>query len=131
MNHAISLSIVPTYNKILIFVQGMKENNIPAMTMTVLEEGQYAVDFHAQLSTLQAFSICVAVLHGTKATCVTGEERGNRLSHCNSLKMLIEEEVKFLIETVTEEEKRKASKKVEGIKQSYVLNPPFSPIARV
>jgi hypothetical protein len=45
--------------------------------------------------------------------------------------MLIEEEVKFLIETVTEEEKRKASKKVEGIRQSYVLNPPFSPISRV
>jgi hypothetical protein len=43
----------------------------------------------------------------------------------------MEEEVKFFIESVTEEEKRKASKKVEGIKQSYVLNPPFSPIARV
>ncbi|KAJ6695451.1 hypothetical protein OIU74_014552 [Salix koriyanagi] len=114
-----------------LFLQGMKENNIPAMTMTVLEEGQYAVDFHAQLSTLQAFSICVAILHGTKATGVIGEERGNRLSHCDSLKMLIKEEVKFFIEGVTEEEKRKASKKVEGIKQSYVLNPPFSPIARV
>ncbi|XP_034894671.1 uncharacterized protein [Populus alba] len=113
-----------------LFLMGTKEN-IPALTMTVLEEGQYAVDFHAQLSTLQAFSICVAILHGTEATGVTREERGNQLSHCNSLKMLIEEEVKFLIETVTEEEKRKASKKVEGIRQSYVLNPPFSPISRV
>ena len=99
--------------------------------MTVLEEGQYAVDFHAQLSTLQAFSICVAALHGTEATGVAGEERRDQLSHCNSLKMLIEEEVKFLVETVKEEEKRKASEKVEGIRQSYVLNPPFSPISRV
>ncbi|KAB5573568.1 hypothetical protein DKX38_000762 [Salix brachista] len=113
-----------------LFLMGTKENK-PALTMTVLEEGQYAVDFHAQLSTLQAFSICVAALHGTEATGVAGEERGDQLSHCNSLKMLIEEEVKFLVGTVTEEEKRKASMKVEGVRQSYVLNPPFSPISRV
>ncbi|KAJ6426587.1 hypothetical protein OIU84_022230 [Salix udensis] len=113
-----------------LFLMGTKENK-PALTMTVLEEGQYAVDFHAQLSTLQAFSICVAALHGTEATGVAGEERGDQLSHCNSLKMLMEEEVKFLVGTVTEEEKRKASMKVEGVRQSYVLNPPFSPISRV
>ncbi|KAJ6701724.1 DOMAIN PROTEIN putative (DUF3527)-RELATED [Salix koriyanagi] len=68
-----------------LFLMGTKENK-PALTMTVLEEGQYAVDFHAQLSTLQAFSICVAALHGTEATGVAGEERGDQLSHCNSLK---------------------------------------------
>lgn len=100
--------------------------------MKVVEEGQYAVDFHAQLSTLQAFSICVAILHGAETSRATGEERSKQLPHCNSLKMLIEEEVKFLIESVSEEEeKKKVSKTVEEIQQAYILNPPFSPIGRV
>ncbi|XP_065858281.1 uncharacterized protein [Euphorbia lathyris] len=115
-----------------ILLQGAKQK-LPALTMTVVEEGKYAVDFHAQLSTLQAFSICVAVLHRTEASSITsGEERSKQLPHCNSLKVLIEEEVQFLIDAVTEEEKtKKVSKKTEDIQQSYALNPPFSPIARV
>ncbi|KDP25435.1 hypothetical protein JCGZ_20591 [Jatropha curcas] len=115
-----------------LFVQGTKQKT-PALTMRVVEEGQYAVDFHAQLSTLQAFSICVAILHGMEASGTTGGERSKQLSHCNSLKALIEEEVQFLIDAVTEEEKKKkkVSKKKEDIQQSYVLNPPFSPISRV
>lgn len=66
--------------------------------MRVVEEGKYAVDFHAQLSALQAFSICVAVLHSTEASNDTGEERSKQLPHCNSLKVLIEEEMQFSIE---------------------------------
>lgn len=103
---------------------------MPALTMKYVEEGQYAVDFHAQLSTLQAFSICVAVLHDTEASAAFAPERTLQLSQCNSLKALIEEEVKFLIDAVTEEEK-KVAKKVKEISPSYLLNPPFSPIARV
>uniref|UniRef100_A0A2P2ILI9 Uncharacterized protein n=1 Tax=Rhizophora mucronata TaxID=61149 RepID=A0A2P2ILI9_RHIMU len=99
--------------------------------MTVVEEGQYAVDFHAQLTTLQAFSICVAMLHGTEALGAFREEKSKQLPHCNSLKVLIEEEVKFLIEAIAEEEKKKNSKTGEDIQQLYVINPPFSPIARV
>ncbi|KAJ9173613.1 hypothetical protein P3X46_016730 [Hevea brasiliensis] len=113
-----------------LFVQGTKQK-IPALTMRVVEAAQYAVDFHAQLSALQAFSICVAVLHGTEASNDIGEEKSKQLPHCNSLKVLFEEEMEFVIEAVTEEEKKKASKKMEEIQQSYVLNPPFSPIARV
>ncbi|XVE57891.1 hypothetical protein DITRI_Ditri04bG0126500 [Diplodiscus trichospermus] len=109
--------------------QGAKEN-MPALTMTAIEGG-YAVDFHAKLSTLQAFSICVAILHGTETSAAAGEAQNKHLSQCNSLKALIEEEVKFLIESVTEEEKKKVNKKVEAIPSSYVINPPFSPIARV
>ncbi|KAJ4834435.1 hypothetical protein Tsubulata_025650 [Turnera subulata] len=112
-----------------LFVQGSKEK-IPALTMSAAKEGQYAIDFHAQLSTLQAFAICVALLHGTETTTGAGEER-NKLLHCNSLKVLIDEEVKHLIEKVTEEEGKKASKKIEDIQQSYVPNPPFSPISRM
>lgn len=99
--------------------------------MTMVEDGQYAVDFHAQLSTLQAFSMCVSILHGTETSAAAaGQERNNQLSQCNSLKVL-KEEVKFLIEAVTEGEKKKVAKRVKKIQPSYVLDPPFSPIARV
>lgn len=100
--------------------------------MTMVEDGQYAVDFHAQLSTLQAFSMCVSILHGTETSAAAaGTERNNQLSQCNSLKVL-KEEVKFLIEAVTEgEKKKKVAKRVKKIQPSYVLDPPFSPIARV
>ncbi|XP_022760157.1 uncharacterized protein LOC111306614 isoform X2 [Durio zibethinus] len=111
-----------------LFLQGAKENT-PALTMTAIEGG-YAVDFHAKLSTLQAFSICVAILHGTETTVAAGEAQSKYLSQSNSLNVCIEEEVKFLIEAVTEE-KKEVSKKLEAIPLSYVINPPFSPIARI
>ncbi|XP_044484599.1 uncharacterized protein LOC123210363 [Mangifera indica] len=112
-----------------LFVRGAKDNT-PALSMVVLEEGWYAVDFHAQLSTLQAFSICVSILHGTE-TSVARQEKRMQLPHCNSLKMIIEEEVKFLIEAVTEEEKKKVTRRMEESPQPYVINPPFSPMSRV
>lgn len=123
--HAINLSRI----LILICFQGAKDNT-PALSMVVLEEGWYAVDFHAQLSTLQAFSICVAILHGTE-TSVARQEKRMQLPHCNSLKMIIEEEVKFLIEAVTEEEKKKVTRRMEESPPPYVINPPFSPMSRV
>lgn len=99
--------------------------------MRVVEEGQYAVDFHAQLSTLQAFAICVAILHGTSTFSGNGQQKKQQLSQCNSLKMLIEEEVEFLVDSVSTQENTMLSKTKKGTPQSYVLNPPFSPIARV
>lgn len=100
--------------------------------MSVVEEGLYAVDFHARLSTLQAFSICVAILHSTETSGGPMQERNKQLSQCNSLKVLIEDEVKFLIDAVTaEEEKRNVTQRVKEIPPSFVLNPPFSPISRV
>ncbi|EEF51192.1 conserved hypothetical protein [Ricinus communis] len=132
INCAEDVLLIDNQQPLELFVQGTKQK-IPALTMRIVEEGKYAVDFHAQLSTLQAFSICVAILHGAEASSSTGEEKSKQLPHCNSLKVLIEEEVQFLIEAVTKEEekKKKVSKKMEDIKKSYVLNPPFSPIARV
>jgi hypothetical protein len=112
-------------------MQGAKESS-PALTMTFVEEGEYAVDFHAQLSTLQAFSICVAILHGTEASTGGRKDRNKQLSQSNSLKVLIDEGMEFLIEAaVTSEEKTKVTKMVKEIPPSYVLNPPFSPISRV
>lgn len=113
-----------------LFVEGAKEST-PALTMTVVDNGEYAVDFHAQLSTLQAFSICVAIWHGTEASIDAGKDRNKQLSQSNSLKVLINDEVKFLVEAVTTEETMKVTKMVKEIQPSYVVNPPFSPIARV
>ncbi|KMS97870.1 hypothetical protein BVRB_5g123000 [Beta vulgaris subsp. vulgaris] len=114
-----------------LYVQGKKENE-PALTITITEKGKYAVDFHAQLSILQAFSICVAIMHTTEASSLVEQEKSKELLQCSSLKVLVEDEMKILIEAVTEEEKKKVAKTTEQHQQSsFVLNPPFSPIARV
>lgn len=99
--------------------------------MRVIEEGWYSVDFHARLSPLQAFSICIAMLHRTKASIVVGPQRDNLLSKWNSPPVFTGEEVSNLLEAVQAEEKRKVSKKIEEIQPSFKLNPPFSPVARV
>jgi len=96
----------------------------------MVEEGHYAVDFHAQLSTLQAFSICVAILHGTSTSSGPRNEKTPQLSQCNSLKMLLEEDVESFFKSITTK-KKAVCKTPKGIPRSYVPNPPFSPIARV
>ncbi|CAK9142223.1 unnamed protein product [Ilex paraguariensis] len=44
-----------------------------------------------------------------KASIDVGQETDRNSTQCNSLKVLIEEEVTYLIEAVTEEEKKKAN----------------------
>lgn len=103
--------------------------------MSFVDEGQYDVHFHAQLSTLQAFSICVAILHNTEVSdSYRNGENVQQFSHCNSLKMLIDDDIQFLVEAVTEEEEMKVPRLVKEAAtalQSYMPNPPFSPISRV
>lgn len=99
-------------------VQGRKDE-APAFTIKEVKEGKYAVDFHAQLSSLQAFSICVAILHAADA----GHERSEQMLQSDSLRVFAEEEIKHLIDAISEEEKFK-------MEPSFVMNPPFSPIAR-
>ncbi|XP_058200806.1 uncharacterized protein LOC131315645 [Rhododendron vialii] len=113
-----------------LFIQGAKEYT-PALTMKVIEEGRYSVDFHAKLSSLQAFSICVAMLHCTEASSAVRWERDKQSLQCNPLRVFIEEEVKNIIEAIAKEEERKVVKKMEEIPPSFKPNPPFSPIARV
>lgn len=96
----------------------------------MIEEGHYAVDFHAKLSTLQAFSICVAILHGTSSSRGARHEKNQKLSQCSSLKMLLEEDVECFFKSIASE-KKTVFKTPKGIPRSYVTNPPFSPIARV
>ncbi|KAE9614137.1 hypothetical protein Lal_00016724 [Lupinus albus] len=122
--------LMEDYQPLELFIQGAKDSS-PTFSMKIIEEGQYAVDFHAQLSTLQAFSICVAILHGTSAFNVAGHEKNKKLSPCSSLKMLTKDEVELLIKSVTTEENKTVSKTPKRFPQSYVPNPPFSPIARV
>lgn len=97
--------------------------------MRVIEGGKYAVDFHAQLSSLQAFSICVATLHATEAS-PSGREKREPTLQCDALKVSTEEEIKSMVDAIAELEKSKV-KKMEQVVPSFVLNPPFSPIARV
>lgn len=124
--------LMGNYQTLELFVQGAKES-CPTFSMTVVEEGQYAVDFHAQLSTLQAFAICVAILHSTGTFHGTGRQKKQEISQCGSTKMLKEEDqVEFLIDSVNREEKTMSkSKSPKANLRSYVLNPPFSPVARV
>ncbi|KAK6935386.1 Protein of unknown function DUF3527 [Dillenia turbinata] len=112
-----------------LFVQGAKEN-VAALTVTVVEEGHYAVDFHAQLSTLQAFSICVAMLYSKVASNSAEQKKNKQLLPCDSLEMLFQEEMKFIVGAVTEE-KRKLAPTGKEMPPPFILNPPFSPIARV
>ncbi|XP_021754171.1 uncharacterized protein LOC110719528 [Chenopodium quinoa] len=113
-----------------LYIQGGKEN-MPALTIKITEKGKYAVDFHAQLSVLQAFAVCVSIMHTTEASSLVEQEKSKELLQSSSLKVLVEDEVKILIEAVTEEEKKKVAKAAEEHQPSFVLNPPFSPIARV
>ncbi|KAK4422603.1 hypothetical protein Salat_1842800 [Sesamum alatum] len=122
--------LMDNQNQTELFVQGRKDN-VPAFTMRMIEDGKYAVDFHAQLSSLQAFSICIASLHAAEASTVTGQESSKQILQSGSLRVLAEEEVKNTIDAIAEEEKPIVNKKTEEILPSFVINPPFSPIARV
>ncbi|PKA53924.1 hypothetical protein AXF42_Ash011404 [Apostasia shenzhenica] len=113
-----------------LFVKG-KNENLPALHIEANGNGLYAVDFHAQLSALQAFSICIAVLHSSEASSAIAQgtnKHSNKLCS-NNLKLLFDEQVKNIIHTVIEE-KRKAKKRVEPAPPSFSLSRPFSPIAR-
>lgn len=121
------VSIVTNQQPWKLYAQGRKEE-VPSLTMTPTKEGEYEVDFHAQLTTLQAFSIGVAILHCTEIAGV--HERNKKLLKCDPLRFFVEEDVKCLIDSITLGEKRKAGPKIET-PQSFKLDPPFSPISRV
>ncbi|RRT81071.1 hypothetical protein B296_00013854 [Ensete ventricosum] len=106
-----------------LFLQGSKEK-VPALSIMADGKGQYLVDFHARLSNLQAFSICIAVLHGFDVASAVVQEKNRQKSHSNSLKLLLEEEVWRLIEAAATEER-----KVKP--PTFLLDTPFSPMGRV
>lgn len=112
-------------------MQGRKDK-APALTMTLKEDGQYSVDFHAQLSALQAFSICVSILHSMETSIAVGQENDIESLQSNTLRFFVQDDdIKGLINPAREEKKQKVHKKAEQVFPSFVLNPPFSPIGRV
>ncbi|CAA0820497.1 Protein of unknown function (DUF3527 [Striga hermonthica] len=124
--------LVDRWHPVELFVQGRKKNKMPAFTMRAVEDGKYVIHFHAQLSSLQAFSICVAILHAANASTADEHEANKRmLQSGDSLRVFAEEEIKNLMDSISEEEKFKAGSKKDEVLPSFVLNPPFSPIARV
>ncbi|PWA62210.1 hypothetical protein CTI12_AA362500 [Artemisia annua] len=110
-----------------LFLQGTKEDT-PALTMKMTVDGQYAVDFHARLTSLQAFSICVAILHSTESSDIVDQNNDRERLQCDSMRVFAEDEVKHLIEVMADEDKRKPSK--NDIPPSFLVNPPFSPMSR-
>ncbi|KAM3321751.1 hypothetical protein P3S67_002902 [Capsicum chacoense] len=113
-----------------LFIQG-RNDKAPALTMTLKEDGQYSVDFHAQLSALQAFSVCVSILHSMETSIAVGQEKNVESLQSKTLRVFVQDDIKGLINVVREEKKQEVHKKVEQLLPTFMLNPPFSPIGRV
>jgi hypothetical protein len=113
-----------------LFEQGSKEE-VPGLSMKANGKGQFLVGFHGRLSAMQAFSVCISLLHCSEALMAMSLEKGKHKLYSSSLKMLLEEDVRQLIEAVTAKERTKPKKRREKAPPSVVLDPPFSPIGRV
>ncbi|KAL3619285.1 hypothetical protein CASFOL_036855 [Castilleja foliolosa] len=112
-----------------LFIQG-KRDDIPAFAMTGIGNGKYEVDFHARLSTLQVFSISVAMLHAAEASGRTRSitQMSQNYSPTFCAKDILESTMDALAKEEDEETYEVNEK--EQVISSFVLNPPFSPIAR-
>ncbi|VFQ74917.1 unnamed protein product [Cuscuta campestris] len=109
-----------------LFIKGKKEKRV-ALTMTPIEDGrQYGVNFDHELSTLQAFSICVALLHAKEASVAV--ER-NREARALQRRIFGKDDFGSLIRQ--QQEKMSGNKMVDQTFPYFVLNPLFSPIARI
>ncbi|KAL0324290.1 UNVERIFIED_CONTAM: hypothetical protein Scaly_2396100 [Sesamum calycinum] len=73
----------------------------------------------------------VLLLHAAEASTAVGQARSKQMLQSDSLRVFAEEEIKNLIDAIAEEEKSTVNKKMEEVLPSFVINPPFSPIARV
>ncbi|GFP99181.1 hypothetical protein PHJA_002062000 [Phtheirospermum japonicum] len=114
-------------NSAQLFIQG-KRDDIPAFAMRGIGDGKYEVDFHARLSSLQAFSISVAMLHAA------GRKRStSQMSQIGSPTLCARSIIESTVDALAKEENEEISNvnKKEHVLSSFVLNPPFSPIARV
>ncbi|XP_048534023.1 uncharacterized protein LOC125513037 isoform X1 [Triticum urartu] len=112
-----------------LFVKQGNQEVLPALSMKVDGKGEFSVDFHARLSALQAFSVCISLLHCSEASPTIGIEKFKHKLYSSSMKMLLKEEVKQLIGSVTGKEKKKVKRR-KG-KTPVVNGPPFSPMGRV
>ncbi|KAF6176016.1 hypothetical protein GIB67_032639 [Kingdonia uniflora] len=102
-----------------LFVQGGGTSDRPMFSLGTFEEGIYAIGFNSSISSLQAFSICTAILHSRK------------LAELSEMSRLLED--KISVELVSAENSiMKAPILTEGeIPPTYVTFPPLSPAGRV
>ncbi|KAL5223848.1 hypothetical protein ABZP36_010487 [Zizania latifolia] len=115
-----------------LFFKGNKED-LPALSIKADGEGHFSVDFHARLSALQAFSVCICLIHCSEVSSANGIEKFKHKLSSSSLKMLLKDEVRQLVESVAAKEKKqkKTKRRKERTPPSIVLDPPFSPMGRV
>ncbi|KAJ8624333.1 hypothetical protein MRB53_032863 [Persea americana] len=111
-----------------LFVQGGSQENRPVFNLSFFKEGLYAIDFNASISLLQAFSICVAILHGGKPANLS--EMLNMLETKSSPDSeSIENDI---IKAPNKSQgENPTSRSQGGIPTSYVPYPPHSPVGRV
>ncbi|MQL88649.1 hypothetical protein Taro_021209 [Colocasia esculenta] len=98
--------------RVELFIQGEGQERKPLFRLVTFNEGLYTVDFDASIEVLQAFSVCIAILHGKKprGPC---ELQGSRL--CKSMDGCVV--------------KNSAGKPV-GSSISMPHHPPLSPVGR-
>lgn len=71
------------------------------------------------------------MLHVCEASSAIVQDKDEHKLYYNSLKLLLEDEVKDSIEAATEEKKRKTNTRVKQVPPSFFLDSPFSPMGRV
>ncbi|CAN0854588.1 hypothetical protein LINGRAHAP2_LOCUS5953 [Linum grandiflorum] len=64
-----------TTEKFELIPQGVEGNGRPVFSLTPFKDGIHTVEFHSSLSTLQAFSLCIAAVDGKKLNCSSLEEK--------------------------------------------------------
>lgn len=108
-----------TDHQVDLVIQGGAQENWRLLSLASFKEGLYTVDFNAPLSLLQAFSICIAVLHGRMTANLSGV---HSFLHVKSSSDPMS----------TENGTIKSSTKTQGeIPASYFPYPPHSPVGRV
>ncbi|MQL95826.1 hypothetical protein Taro_028494 [Colocasia esculenta] len=55
-------------HRVELFIQGGDDEGRPIFSLVAFKEELYTVHFHASVASLQAFAICIALLHGRKHT---------------------------------------------------------------
>ncbi|KAG5238252.1 Hepatocyte growth factor activator [Salix suchowensis] len=95
------------------------EENQPVFIMVPFKEGIYSVEFNTSLSTLQAFSLCIAVLDGKKLREMS--ESSNLFGEKTSLETIL-----------SQNDGTRAPNGIVGeVPARYVSYPPLSPVGRV
>uniref|UniRef100_A0A1D1YRY4 Protein translocase subunit SecA n=1 Tax=Anthurium amnicola TaxID=1678845 RepID=A0A1D1YRY4_9ARAE len=55
-------------HRVELFIQGVGQESRPVFSLVVFKEGLYTIGFHACIAPLQAFAVCIAILHGRQST---------------------------------------------------------------